>query len=70
MSAPPPEPDQPSFREGATGRRPPGRSDGRDPAKLVKGLALISSSLAVLILGIVIGNAARKRIDKWAHGYS
>jgi len=33
-------------------------------------LALISSSLAVLILGIVIGNAARKRIDKWAHGYS
>jgi len=38
--------------------------------KLVKGLAVIFSTLAVLAAGITIGNAARKRIDRWGHGYS
>jgi hypothetical protein len=34
-------------------------------------LALITGGLAGLIIGIGIdiGNAARKRIDRWAHGY-
>jgi hypothetical protein len=32
-------------------------------------LALITGGLAGLIIGIGIGNAARKRIDRWVHGY-
>jgi hypothetical protein len=31
-------------------------------------LALITGGMAGLIIGIGIGNAARKRIDKWARG--
>jgi len=31
---------------------------------------LITASLAALIAGIVIGNAARKRIDRWGHAIS
>jgi F0F1-type ATP synthase membrane subunit c/vacuolar-type H+-ATPase subunit K len=32
-------------------------------------MALIISGLAILCGGIAIGNAARKRVDRWAHGY-
>jgi hypothetical protein len=31
--------------------------------------ALILGGLAALIAGISIGSAARKRIDRWRHGY-
>ena len=30
---------------------------------------LIIAGVAMLVVGIVIGNAARKRIDRWSHGY-
>jgi hypothetical protein len=40
------------------------------PALIVGGrAALIVSGLAALIASISIGSAARKRIDKWGHGY-
>ena len=32
--------------------------------------ALIAASLGMLIVGILIGNATRKRIDRWSHGIS
>jgi hypothetical protein len=31
---------------------------------------LIAASVAMLIVGILVGNAARKRIDRWSHGIS
>jgi hypothetical protein len=31
---------------------------------------LITASVATLVVGILIGNAARKRIDRWSHGIS
>jgi hypothetical protein len=31
--------------------------------------ALIAGVLAALIANVSIGGAARKRIDKWGHGY-
>jgi len=30
---------------------------------------LVIATLAALITGIAIGNAARKRIDRWRHAY-
>jgi hypothetical protein len=39
-------------------------------AKFGKGLALISTAMVVLLAGIALGSAARKRVDKWIHGYS
>jgi hypothetical protein len=54
---------------------PPGQGSaepGRraDVAKLGGILVLVTMVLlATLIVGIVIGNAARKRFDKWARGY-
>lgn len=38
--------------------------------RLALAAALIVGVLAALIIGVSIGNAARKRIDKWGHGYS
>jgi len=40
-----------------------------DLGKLALGLALVFSMLAALIAGIVIGSAARKRIQRLAHPY-
>jgi len=37
-------------------------------ARLPGPSALIATSVAMLIVGILIGNAARKRIDGWSHG--
>jgi len=37
-------------------------------ARLAAAATLIISSLVMLIAGILIGNAARKRIDRWSHG--
>ena len=64
MSAPSLEPDQPS-RPYPSGRYAPGRSARHNLGKLAGTLALITGALAGLIIGIGIGNAARKRIDRW-----
>jgi hypothetical protein len=68
MSAPSLEPDQPS-RPYPSGRYPPGQSAKHNLSKPAGALALITGGLAGLIIGIGIGNAARKRIDRWVHGY-
>jgi hypothetical protein len=74
MSAPSPEPDQPSLPPPAPGRPPAARPRSArkgkvDPGKVAMGVALILSTLAALVVGIVIGSAARKRIHKLAHPY-
>jgi hypothetical protein len=45
-------------------------SSNRALARLAGPYTLIAASLATLIVGILIGNAARKRIDRWSHGIS
>ena len=45
-------------------------SSKRTLARLAGTPALIAASVAMLIVGILIGNAARKRIDRWSHGIS
>jgi hypothetical protein len=42
----------------------------RKLARLAGTSAVISASLTALVIGIAIGNAARKRIDRAAHAYS
>ena len=79
MSAPSPEPDQPSLPPAAPGRPPPARPRSARPpsarkgkvdaGKVAMGVALIFSTLAALVAGIVIGSAARKRIHRLAHPY-
>ena len=84
MSAPSPEPDQPSLPSAAPGRppsarppsarppsaRPPSARKGKvDAGKVAMGVAVIFSTLAALVAGIVIGSAARKRIHRLAHPY-
>jgi hypothetical protein len=74
MSAPSPEPDQPSLPPAAPGRppsaRPPSARKGKaDAGKVAMGVALIFSTLAALVVGIVIGSAARKRIQRLARPY-
>ncbi len=45
-------------------------SNGKEHSmKAAKGLALVSATVAALVAGIVIGNSARKRFDRWTHGY-
>jgi hypothetical protein len=39
-------------------------------ARLAGMSTLIIASVAMLIVGILIGSAARKRIDRWSHGIS
>ena len=39
-------------------------------ARLAGASTLIIASVAMLIAGIFIGSAARKRIDRWSHGIS
>lgn len=70
MSIPSPEPDQPSPREDPPGQRPSARTSKPDLGKLAMGAALVSSTLAALIVGIIIGNAVRKRIDRLAHPHA
>jgi hypothetical protein len=38
-------------------------------AKFGMGLALISTAMVALVVGIALGSAARKRVDRWVHGY-
>jgi hypothetical protein len=45
-------------------------SSKRTLARLAGTGTLITASVAMLIVGILIGNAARKRIDRWSHGIS
>jgi hypothetical protein len=68
MSAPSLKPDKPS-RPYPSGRYAPGRSTRHKLGKPAGTLALITGGLAGLIIGIGIGigNAARKRIDKRTH---
>jgi hypothetical protein len=42
----------------------------RTYARLAGVSTLIIASVAILIVGILIGSAARKRIDRWSHGIS
>jgi hypothetical protein len=80
MSAPSPEPDQPSLPPppapgGPPSAPPPSAPPGSarkgkvDPGKVAMGVALIFSTLAALVAGIVIGSAARKRIQRLARPY-
>ena len=68
MSARSLEPDQTS-RQYPSGRYPPGQSARHNREKLAGEPALITAGLAGLIIGIGIGNAARKRIDRSRYGY-
>jgi hypothetical protein len=42
----------------------------RTLARLAGTSTVIIASVALLIVGILIGSAARKRIDRWSHGIS
>ena len=39
-------------------------------ARLAGMSTVIITGVAMLVVGILIGNAARKRIDRWSHGIS
>jgi hypothetical protein len=39
-------------------------------ARLAGMSTVIIASVAMLVAGILIGSAARKRIDRWSHGIS
>ena len=45
-------------------------SSKRRLARLAGASTAITVSVAILVVGILIGNAARKRIDRWSHGIS
>jgi hypothetical protein len=47
-----------------------GEGSRRNLARLAGMSTLVTASVASLIVGILIGNAARKRIDRWSHGIS
>jgi hypothetical protein len=68
MSAPPVTPGQPSSAQYQPADSPGGRDGFADMIKLAKRLALACGVLAALFAGIVIGNTARKRIDRMSHG--
>jgi hypothetical protein len=65
-----PEPDQSPSLPHPSHRHTHGHSGLRDPRKLPGAVPLIIGWLAGLLIGIAIGNAARKRIDRATHGYS
>ena len=45
-------------------------SSKRSLARLAGASTAITAGVVMLIVGIFIGNAARKRIDRWSHGIS
>jgi hypothetical protein len=45
-------------------------SSKRTFARLAGMSTVIIASVTMLIIGILIGSAARKRIDRWSHGIS
>ena len=69
MSAPP-TPDQSPSGPHQAGQPAPGHQGKPDPGKLLGAIALVVTGLAALIIGIAIGNAARKRFDKLTHAYA
>ncbi len=66
MSATPSQPERPPQRYPPGGRQL-SESTRRKFARLAGVSVLITASLTALIAGIIIGNAARKRIDRLAH---
>jgi hypothetical protein len=46
---------------------PLSESSKRKIARMATTVAVIVAGVAVLVTGIAIGNATRKRVDKWAH---
>jgi hypothetical protein len=62
-------PDQSPSLPHPSRRHTPGGHGKQDPRKLLV-IAMITSGLAALVTGIAIGNAARKRIDRWSHPIS
>jgi hypothetical protein len=69
VSAPPSVPDQAHSGEQKLTQHLPSRRGKWHLSRLFAVLALIVSGFIVLFLGIGIGSAARKRIDRWTHGY-
>jgi hypothetical protein len=70
VSSPSPAPDQAAGPQ----QRVPGQEDPSLVSRASRGrqaqvLALIVGGCAGLVSGIAIGNAARKKIDHWTHGY-
>ena len=63
------KPDQPSEQD-PPDEAPLSESSKRKIARLTGMSAVITASVAALVIGIAIGNVARKRIDRLAHGYS
>jgi hypothetical protein len=63
VSAAPDRPQQPPRRY-PPGTHPLSQSSRRRIARLTGLSALITASLTALIVGILIGNAARRRIDR------
>jgi len=59
-----------SYRQYLPGRSSAGQSGGPALVRLAKVFAMIGAVLAALTVGIFIGNSARKRIDRAAHGIS
>jgi 2-methylcitrate dehydratase PrpD len=59
--------DQPSAKASL---RAISDSSKRKLARLAGTSTVLTASLAALAIGIFIGNAARKRIDRATHGYS
>jgi hypothetical protein len=68
MSAPSLKPDQPSSGQYRPGQNSSGHNSFQEMAKLAKWVGVVCGMLATLILGIVIGNSARKRLDRMSHG--
>jgi hypothetical protein len=67
MSAPSRTPGQPSSPQPEPGYPPSGHHGFQDLLKMAKGLLLACGVLATLLIGIAIGNSARKRIDRMSH---
>ncbi len=65
---PEPEPEQPEQPEPQPSASHPARSL-RTVARVAGALALFIGGLVTLLFGIAIGNAARKQLDRWLHGY-
>jgi hypothetical protein len=68
MSQSPVRADQ-RNRQHALDQARPGQNSKQKFVRLALTSALILSVLAALIIGVALGNAARKRIDKWGHAY-
>lgn len=69
VSAQRPEPG-PSHAEQSPSRRAASRRSGTgNLGKLARRLGLTVGGVALLAAGIAMGNGARKRIDRLAHGF-